>query len=408
MKKDVAKKEALPARIDAIVESCGGIVQGMDKTFMESMNLAHGIQQLRAIFEEPEIKSCVEAMKDTKLGFLTDRPPGTKQTPYPYEKIKECLIEGMLKGARLTGNEINIIAGGYYAAKAGKFRRINENPDIVNFQYTLGTPQYEIGQIVDTDGDPKTIQYAKVKCAAKWSQNGSKVDLGADEDDPCIIKVRVNRMMGEDAVVGKAESKLFSRVLTRITGRVEPESEDLDAPIPVAATVEDRPKPDKIEKEITAFDRLMDDLLDDPLLELYIVTCSKTFDVTAEVFKSMVVDDAKGFRQSFDKWKKGKASKTTTATRTTVGHRSGEDRPVESGRPWAETGSSNDSDDKSDDKSDDTLAIWSALKEVKEMHPDFYNVAVTELGDGKDPQTVAGAKKVIDHVEGQIETAMSG
>ena len=43
-----------------------------------------------------------------------------------------------------------------------------------------------------------------------------------------ILKIRVNRGMGEDAVIGKAQSKLFARVLERIQGEILPESTDVD------------------------------------------------------------------------------------------------------------------------------------------------------------------------------------
>ncbi len=231
----VAKMTDVIMEIDSIVEECLPATTSKEQGFKEALVLAHGVRQLRDIFKDKNIEQIVMAMKDTPLGFMTDRSPAAvakKQDlrAYTYNEIKECAIEALLKGYRLTGNEFNIIANRFYAAKNGKHRKITEAEGISNFQITTTSPAYET-EIRTQYGKPQTVQFAKVQCYASWKQNGQQCYLGrkgesGTPEDTLIFKIKVNNMMGDDAIVGKALSKLFSRVLLRLFGRLEPEATD--------------------------------------------------------------------------------------------------------------------------------------------------------------------------------------
>ncbi|MCK5611150.1 hypothetical protein KAR91_55265 [Candidatus Pacearchaeota archaeon] len=222
-------------RIDTIVNECLPVAVQESQNFVQALTLASGIKELRQIFlTDSNIKETVEAMQNTHLGFMTDRTPsavykskqakekGKELKPYRYEDVAEVCIEAMLKGYRLTNNEFNMIAKRFYAAKNGKFRRIQEFDGVTDFQFTTTTPTYE----------PKAQDgriYAKVQGYASWHMAGTLVTLGssASAEDRLIFKIRVNNFMGEDAIVGKALSKLFSRVLMRLEGKIMPESTDI-------------------------------------------------------------------------------------------------------------------------------------------------------------------------------------
>jgi hypothetical protein len=231
MSNELITLEQASTVIDRIVLECVPLAGMQMTTFSDTLKLAEGIKTLRQIFQTPGVKATVEAMQDTKLGFLTDRDAKAiarakrdlkELRPYTYAEVAECCIEGMLKGYRITNNEFNIISSGFYAAKNGKYRKIVEHPDIAEFDYTTTSPAYE------PDG-----KWAKVKCFASWRQKGKRRSVGLSDqakgkEDTLIFRIRVNAMMGEDAIIGKALSKLFGRVLSRIDGRVLPESTDLE------------------------------------------------------------------------------------------------------------------------------------------------------------------------------------
>lgn len=231
MANELMTLEQASREIDKIVLECVPLAGMQMTTFSDTLKLAEGIKTLRQVFlNHPGIKEIVTAMQDTKLGFLTDRSPSAvarsqgekKLTPYTYSEVAECCIEAMLKGFRITNNEFNIISKAFYPAKNGKYRKIMEHPDVAEFDFTNTSPAYE-----------QDFKYAKVKCFASWKQKGKRRTIGLSDptkgkEDTLIFRIRVNAGMGEDAVIGKALSKLFGRVLSRIEGRVLPESTDIE------------------------------------------------------------------------------------------------------------------------------------------------------------------------------------
>lgn len=243
MTKAVATTEEVGTQIDSIVEKCLPITSKQTQGFNEALVLAEGIKSMRDLFLNNEgIKANVEAMANTSLGFMTDRSPDIinaakmknkkAPVPYTYEQIAESCIEAMLQGYRITGNEFNIISGRFYPAKNGKYRKIIENDTVSNFFFTTTSPIFSTEQRMNYN-KVDNVQVAKVQCFATWTQDGANVRLGYD-DDKLVFKIKANAFMGDDGIVGKALSKLFSRVLMRIEGCILPEATDIDD-IPVVS-----------------------------------------------------------------------------------------------------------------------------------------------------------------------------
>ena len=222
-------------QIDKIVSDCVPVTSQQTHEFNKALVLAQGIHTLREIFlNNPEIKKTIEAMQDTRLGFMTDRSPAQMAAakaqnktlnPYSYEEVAECVIDALLNGYRLSGNEFNMIASNFYPAKAGKYRKIIEREGITDFKFTTTSPAHEV-----SNGQ----KYAKVRCFASWKKDGIATTVGipgkdGGAEDTLIFRVKVNNRMGDDAVTGKALSKLFSRVLLRLDGTLLPESSDVDS-----------------------------------------------------------------------------------------------------------------------------------------------------------------------------------
>jgi hypothetical protein len=227
-------------KIDAIIAETLPVSTKSGLDFRESIIVAKGVSELRKVFlESPQIKHVINSMANTRLGFMTDRDPklknwktGANNTPYPYEDLVDPIIEGLLKGYRITNYEICIIAGNFYAAKNGNYRRIVEYPGVSRFAYNNAPTQ------LLKDGVS-----AHVKCWATWMVGKDLCSIGVRPDDELILQIKVNKAMGEDAIVGKAHAKLFKRVLERITGQVQPETTDV-VPDEVFGTVQEE-KPGK-------------------------------------------------------------------------------------------------------------------------------------------------------------------
>lgn len=178
-----------------------------------AIELAQGIEELRNLFSRPEIQARVQALQDTALGFRTDKDPNvlnrkTNQPnkPYPYEVVKDAVIEALLRGLQLVGNQFNIIAGRFYCTKEGFESLIRSQPAVTNFKLKIGVPQAKNGGVV-------------VQCSATWKQGGETADLEAE------IPVKSNDSSTADQLIGKATRKFLSRCYQQMTGNTMPDGE---------------------------------------------------------------------------------------------------------------------------------------------------------------------------------------
>lgn len=208
-------------QIDTITTN---LPQVSGESFRHTFALAKAITDMELLFENPDIKATVLAMRGSPLGFLTDKDYGE---PYAWPIVKRAAIQAMLEKYRLSGNEWNLIGSRFMPVKCGKFRHIIEFPGLSNFDPTTTSATFVFEERADKYGKKVEICTAKVKCFATWLVDGKKYSIGFG-DDQLVFKIRVNKGMGDDAVIGKALSKLFGRVLMRLMGVSIPEVDDID------------------------------------------------------------------------------------------------------------------------------------------------------------------------------------
>jgi len=169
----------------------------------------------------------IQSLQGTPLGFLTDkdsvvRDPKTRATGYGLDAIKIVTAQALAAGARLIGNEVNIIGGKMYLTKQFAKRQLDENPDITELDWHDGG-----FEMIDE-------RTAAVPMWATWRQNGKvqRAELLVQERDGKKyderIKVRVNKGMGHDAVIGKAEKRLFAYIHKIATGESMLEDEPVE------------------------------------------------------------------------------------------------------------------------------------------------------------------------------------
>lgn len=190
--------------------------------FKRALTLSKSMADLRALLT-PEVMAPIYGLMNTTLGFKTDRDPhqktknGEYKTPYAMEVVRDVMIEAILRGYRPVGNEINIIAGNFYATKNGLRRRVTNFPGMKEFKDVYGVPRVA-----------STGKGAVVTCTAIWKLNG------ADDGLSCDIGIKGDDFTGLDAYTGKAERKLLKRVMDRISGFDTPEGDasEVDAPEP--------------------------------------------------------------------------------------------------------------------------------------------------------------------------------
>ena len=174
----------------------------------------------------PGMMTDIKQLMGSPLGFRTDRDKPKKnkegkwedQTPYPDKVIKECVVLAWLKGARLDGNQFNILAGNAYFTKEFCTEYLQNYPGLTDFRATIGTPMFW------TDGK----KFASVPARAEWKLNGvankavfHKSEEGIDER----IVVSAYSTSGIDQLKGLAESKLMKSVIKILDGSaIDPET----------------------------------------------------------------------------------------------------------------------------------------------------------------------------------------
>jgi len=222
-KTELAKVEQGQGQLATLPEKLGGACDAIERvlashdltairgagSLRQTLLMAQGINKLRSLLT-PEIMQPIMALQGSALGFRTDKD---KDGGYPEPAGKEAVIEGLMRGLRVVGNEFNIISNRAYTTKEGMVRLVAEFPGLTTLRYDLDPPKELQGGCT-------------VMAHCYWVLDGNPMKLEAN------IPVRRNAGMGIDAVLGKATRKLLARVYDRLTGSrlTLPDGEVDDAP----------------------------------------------------------------------------------------------------------------------------------------------------------------------------------
>lgn len=161
------------------------------------------VTELRAALTK-EVLADILSLQNTMLGFQTDKPEGG----YSLEVVRDCLIDGLMSGVLPIGNEFNIIAGRPYITVNGWRRLVQEWPGVTELRLQFGQPA------LSKDGVK-----ALVEAVAVWKLEGERQELRLENGEiDSRLSIRVNRRMGDDGILGKAESKLLKKVYRVLAG----------------------------------------------------------------------------------------------------------------------------------------------------------------------------------------------
>lgn len=226
---EVAKK--LNQEVGSVLKQKG--LEGFERAYLT----ASAIHKLSSLLT-PEYMKPILYLQGNKLGYLTDRdrnPDGSKGPGYPEEIVKNCLIEAVLMGLNVYGNEFNIIAGQTYATKSGIGRLLSEFEGLA----------YDIVCEVPETLNEKT---ALVRANITWTLRGQPQ---AQKQVPFAIKQ--NSYTSSDALIGKATRKARAWLLSTITGYELSEGDAQDAEV---VSTKLHVKPDPQSKEQIEFNRM--------------------------------------------------------------------------------------------------------------------------------------------------------
>lgn len=175
-----------------------------ETNFTRAVKMARAIDRLKNLLDE-NVMSLLLPLMNTKLGFRCDRPSRRNNTPYTVAEIRSCMIEALIRGAFLTGNEFNIISGNCYFTKEYFWRKILEHPDVTEFTPVPGLPKVlERGCVIP------------YKCT--WRMRGESTARTMERDIP----IKTDEYSSTDQSIGKADRKMWASVWNSISGWREP------------------------------------------------------------------------------------------------------------------------------------------------------------------------------------------
>ncbi len=182
--------------IEKTTKECSPQVLKAMGTWERAIVLANGVQELRALISDKSVVALLPLI-NSSLGFRTDKP---KADDYPLEVVKDCLIQALLMGLYPIGNEFNIISGRTYVTREGFTRLLAEFEGLTDLKINP-----EVPRMIREDG-------AIVAINASWIINGKRDELRRE------IPVRINKGMGADGILGKADRKIKAAIYARLTG----------------------------------------------------------------------------------------------------------------------------------------------------------------------------------------------
>lgn len=211
--------------LDTIVRETSRAVIEAEKSGSEMLKAVTMARSMNALREGlTPLMGDIMQIVGTPMGFRTDKDrPRLKDgkwddSKYSVEQVRDVVIVALLRGFRVVGNEFNIIAGNFYATKEGMRRFVLEFPGLKNFRIETEVPATMGGG-------------ALVGAVVTWNLNGidDRLEMTVTKDGDVThdrrVAVRANDGMGIDAIIGKAESKIYRRVYAILTGTELPDDD---------------------------------------------------------------------------------------------------------------------------------------------------------------------------------------
>lgn len=212
----MAKPETIQ-ELDKLAIACRiGIGDSSISPFSEALGLAGAVYHLRAALS-PEVMRPIMALQGTPLGFRTDRdvkklPQGGygKGDGYPLEIVRDCVIESCRLGARLIGNEFNIISSRLYLTKEFFSRKLDE---------TIGRGNWRLNHSLPKNASGGAVITTRVEWLVGKEWTSETIELAIKGDG----------YSSSDQYLGKADRKAGSWLYRQVTGIYTPEGEADDA-----------------------------------------------------------------------------------------------------------------------------------------------------------------------------------
>ena len=177
--------------------------------FFKPIVMAMAIQELKQALT-PEAIAAVHELEGTALGFKTDKFDGK----YGDETIRMCVIEAMLRGVSIVGNQFNVIKGNFYIARNGWEAKLRK-AGCTQIVPTIGKPE---DVLLGTPNDKGNRQITATFAAqATCVKDGRRYAVSASVADGIDGRIEVSAFGKDiqaciDGLKGKAEARILKKL----------------------------------------------------------------------------------------------------------------------------------------------------------------------------------------------------
>jgi len=195
------------AELDACAAKAAEVARiGDGQAFSKAFAIAEVMVEIRAALCKPGVMDIIDQLKGSAIGFQTDRDNGKNGPPYRPEELVEPVLEAIMYGVPLVGNNMNVISRRMYVTKNGFGFKLKNLTGLSMLRIVHGIPHMVPGG-------------ATVTTVLSWEYNGVKGQQDLQ------LAIRVNAGMGADAVLGKAHRKAEAWLYNYLTGSEMPDGE---------------------------------------------------------------------------------------------------------------------------------------------------------------------------------------
>lgn len=238
---DIVAKDSVIELMDAEVlkTEVASQMKGFAKTYLVAQATTFLQDNLTDQYMKPIMR-----LQGNRLGFRTDKD---REGGYSMPVVKNCLIEAVLMGVQPVGNHFNIIAGNSYITKEG-FGYLLSNVSGLSYEIIPQIPRIDY-----TKGS------AVVDMKIRWKLNGDKW-----KEQTTSHPTKVNKMMGVDAIIGKATRKARKWLFETVTQSEFSDGDVTEDDQVIIESIEEKNHTDEVKRAIEYVNgaKTLEDLLD--------------------------------------------------------------------------------------------------------------------------------------------------
>lgn len=223
MSTDLVKEKAKEAFSNALVVGKKYAAElAASEDFFKPIVLAMAIQDLKAALT-PEAMAAIRGLENSALGFKTDDP----KQPYPVEVIKDCVVEAMLRGVSVAGNQFNIIKGNFYIARNGWEAKLRK-AGCTEIVPTVGRPEDVLMGAPNQYGNCQVT--STFAAQASCMKDGKRYSVSACISSEVDGRIQVSAFGKDlsacvDGLKGKVEARILKKLYCLACDAVEPDEE---------------------------------------------------------------------------------------------------------------------------------------------------------------------------------------